>query len=69
MSLVINHGYSCAEAARSLGIRANMLWRWMQEFNQDDGHVFRGHGKMTPEQEELRRLREEVRSLKLDKTY
>ena len=34
VSLVLEQGYSKAEAARSLDINANMLSRWINEFNQ-----------------------------------
>ena len=56
-----------AEAARSLGTNANMLRRWVKEYEADEGQAFRGNGKLTPEQEELRRLRREVRQLKLER--
>ncbi len=50
-----------------MGISANMLGRWVQEFNRGGGHAFLGHGKMTPEEQKgLRRLREEYRRLKID---
>ena len=55
------------EAARSLGINANMLGRWVKESQSDDGRSFRGNGKLTPEQEENRRLQAEVKRLKLEK--
>ncbi|SCZ84861.1 transposase [Nitrosomonas mobilis] len=66
ISLVLDEGLTIAEAARSLGIRANMLGRWVRE-NQADtsGQAFRGNGKLTPEQEEIRRLRIENKQLKL----
>ena len=67
ISLVLDQGYSRAEAARSLGIRANMLSRWIKEHQVDEGEAFRGTGRLTPEQEELRRLREENRRLKMEK--
>jgi len=67
VSLVNDQGYSRAEAARSLGLNANMLGRWVKEFNQGDGHAFRGNGRLTPEQAELRKLREENRRLKMEK--
>ena len=67
VNLVIDQGYSRAEAARSLGINANMLGRWVQEFHQGDGHAFRGNGRLSPEQEEIRQLREENRRLKMEK--
>jgi transposase len=69
ISLVLEQGYSRAEAARSLGINANMIGRWIKEQEQstDDGQAFRGNGKLTPEQAEIRKLREEVRRLKTEK--
>ena len=65
--LVTEQGYSRAEAARNLGINANMLGRWVQEHLADKGAAFRGKGKLTPEQQELRRLQEENRKLKLER--
>ena len=68
ISLVLDQGFTIAEAARSLEINANMLRRWIKEFQTgDDGQAFRGNGKLTPEQEEIRRLKSEVRQLKLEK--
>lgn len=66
ISLVLDEGLTIAEAARSLGIRANMLGRWVRENQADtNGQAFRGNGKLTPEQEEIRRLRIENKQLKL----
>ena len=46
VSLVLDQGYSVAEAARSLENNANMLRRWIKELQADDnGQVFRGNGK------------------------
>ena len=67
ISLVLEQGYTRAEAARSLEINANMLSRWIKEQEADDGQAFRGNGKLNPEQAELRRLREEIRRLKMEK--
>ncbi|GJL72479.1 MAG: transposase [Nitrosomonas sp.] len=68
ISLVLDQGYAIAEAARSLEIRANMLGRWIKEHQADDnGQSFRGNGKLTPEQEEIRRLKAEIKHLKLER--
>ena len=67
ISLVKEHGYSQSEAARSLGINANMLGRWIKQHESDDGQAFRGNGKLTAEQVEIRRLREENKRLKMEK--
>ncbi|MFC3200874.1 IS3 family transposase [Alteromonas oceani] len=67
VSLVTEQNYKIAEAARSLGISANMLGRWLKEQESEGAHAFRGNGKLTPEQEEIRRLREENKRLKMEK--
>lgn len=67
ISLVLEQDYSRAEAAKSLGINTNMLSRWVKEHQRDEGRAFRGNGKLTPEQEEIRRLNEEIRRLKMEK--
>lgn len=67
ISLVLEQGYSRAEAARSLEINANMLGRWLREHEAPERQAFRGNGKLTAEQTEIRRLREENRRLKMEK--
>ena len=68
ISLVLDQGFTIAEAARSLGIRANMLGRWIKENQADNnGQAFRGNGKLTPEQEEILRLKIENKQLKLER--
>jgi transposase len=67
VSLVTEQGYMRSEAARSLGINAQMLGRWMKEVGADDGQVFRGNGKLTPEQEEVRKLKAQVKRLEMEK--
>jgi len=67
VSLVTEQGYSRAEAARSLGINANMLCRWVNEDQAGDAQTFRGNGKLTPDQEENRRLKAEIKRLRMEK--
>ena len=67
VSLVTEQGYSRAEAARSLGINANMLCRWVNEDQTGDAQSFRGNGKLTPDQEENRRLKAEIKRLRMEK--
>lgn len=67
LSLVAEQGYRRIDAARSLGINAQMLGRWMKEVNTDDGQAFRGNGKLTSEQEEVRKLKAKVKRLEMEK--
>jgi len=68
VSLVLEQNYSRAAAARSLEINENMLGRWVIEYQQDDdGQAFRGNGKLTPEQEEIKQLKSQVKQLQMEK--
>ena len=64
--LVTEQGYSIAEAARNLGLNANMLGRWKIEAAESE-EAFRGNGKLTPDQVELRRLKAENRQLRMER--
>ena len=67
ISLVSEQGYTRIDAANSLGITTGMLGCWIREHKADDGQAFRGNGKLTPEQEEIRTLKARVRRLKMEK--
>ena len=67
ISLVLDQGFSRKEAAASLEINAQMLGRWIKESKDEDGQAFRGQGNLTPEQEEIRRLREENKKLQAER--
>ena len=66
-SLFVEQACSRVEAARSLDIHTALLSRWVREHTDDGGDAFRGKGKLKPEQEEIRELREEVKRLKMEK--
>jgi len=67
ISLVLEQGYTRSEAARSLDIRPDLMGRWVREHQADEGQAFRGNGKMTPEQEEIRKLKDQVKRLLMEK--
>ena len=67
VSLVTEQGYSRKEAASSLDISPQLLGRWVREHQADDGYAFRGNGKLTPDQEENRKLRAKVKRLEMEK--
>ncbi len=67
ISLVLEQNYTRTEAAKNLGLNANVLGRWIKEHQNDDGQAFRGNGKLTPEQEEIRKLKAQVKRLEMEK--
>jgi transposase len=67
VSLVLEQGYTRAEASKNLSINPNVLGRWIKEFESDDGQAFRGNGKLTPEQDEIRKLKAQVKRLEMER--
>ena len=63
LALVSEQGYSVAQAAASLGLRTNLLYRWKQQQEQA-----KGDSLLTVEEKtELLALRKEVKRLRLEK--
>jgi len=67
VKLITEQNYSYAEAGRSLGIVGNLISRWHEEFQVMDNDAFPGQGQLTPDQEEIRALRQENKQLKLER--
>jgi transposase len=67
VELILNQDYTLTQAASSLGISRNVLGRWRTEYREQGKQAFPGAGHQSPEAEELKRLREEGRKLKLEK--
>lgn len=65
--LVTEQGYSMSQAARNLDININMLRRWKHQINEQGEDAFPGKGRLLPEQEELSRLREENKRLRMER--
>ena len=63
VALVTEQGYKPSEAARSLGIGDNLIRRWKREFEEEAS----GAHLCADEREELKRLRKEVRMLRMEK--
>ena len=67
VGLVTEHGYSYAEAGRSLGIHASMLARWHREQAAAGAEAFPGNGRLTPEQQRIHELERQNRRLQMER--
>ena len=63
VALVTEQGYSVPEAAKSLGIASNILYRWKEKIESQ----LEGKSLSVDEREELKRLRKEVKNLRMEK--
>ena len=63
VALVTEQGYKLAEAARNVGVNANLLSKWRDRFAEESAET-----RLTgDEREELKQLRKENRLLKMEK--
>lgn len=63
VALVREQGYSVPEAAKLLGIAANMLYRWKEKIEASES----GKTLVEDERDELKRLRKENKELRMEK--
>ncbi len=66
VKLVTEQGYKVSEAARNLDVHPNALRNWRNQFKPDSDEAFPGKGNMSPEKEELHRLRKENMRLRVE---
>jgi transposase len=67
VKLVTEQGRSVAEAARSLGIRENLIRNWKRALEAEGDQAFPGQGHPPALEEELRRLRAENKRLQMER--
>ena len=67
ISLVRDQNLNIAESSRNLEINPQLLERWIKEDESEDGQAFRGNGKLTPDQEEIRKLKAQVKRLEMER--
>ena len=67
VKLVRDRGVSAAQAARDLGVRQNVLSRWVREAAADEQQAFPGHGQMKADQGEIERLKREIVKLRAER--
>jgi transposase len=60
-------GKSLAEIERDLGLSKGLLKHWVRQAEADGASAFPGHGRLKPEEEELRRLRRENEVLRQER--
>ena len=67
VKLVTEQGRSIAEAAKSLGLGEDLLRKWKQAAEAHGEQAFPGHGNPPALEEELRRLRADVKRLQMER--
>jgi len=63
VALVREQGYSVPEAAKSLGINVNLVYKWKEKIEAE----LEGKSLSVDEREELKKLRKENKALRMEK--
>lgn len=61
---VIETGASVASVAREVGVNENTLYTWVQRYKENSKKPFVGSGNIKPENEELIKLKKEIKDLR-----
>ena len=64
VELVKQRAGKVTEVADNLGIHPVVLHRWIREFSEDPEYAFPGQGKMKTPDEEVHKLKKELKDLK-----
>ena len=65
--MVTDQHLGFAEAARRLGVSESRLHEWLKAFRTQGSGAFPCHGRLSPQDEELHRLRVKVQRLKAER--
>jgi len=67
VQLVETRGGNASAVARNLGLRPDLVNRWVREYEADKEHSFPGLGKRKEPEEELHKLRKELADTKMER--
>jgi transposase len=56
---IVDGKETVASVADDLGLARETLYRWMREYRANPSESFRGNGRLTSQDEEIRKLRQE----------
>jgi len=66
--LVVDQGYSMAEASRAMGVGSTALRRWVQQLQEERNGVTPKAPALTPEQRRIQELEKQVQRLEREKS-
>ena len=67
VTMILEQKLSVAEVARRLGVGENLLRTWKKAVLADGATPFPGSGHLTPQEEEIRKLKAEVKRLEAER--
>ena len=66
VSLAVEHGYSCDEVARRLGVDRSTIFNWVRRFKEEGENSLEGRRAAATVESEAQRLEKENKRLKME---
>ena len=67
--MVTEQWFNKSEVARKVGVDSTSIGNWVKAYQADGSVAFPGNGRLKPQDEEIRRLKEENRQLKMERDF
>jgi transposase len=67
VKMILEQKLSVAEVARRLGVSENQLHTWKKAVLENGTHAFPGSGHLSPLEEEIRKLKADVKRLEAER--
>jgi transposase len=67
VKLVVDEGMKQGDVARDLGIKPDVISRWVMAYERDAEEAFPGKGRLKPQEQRIKALEEEVRRLRMER--
>ena len=67
VKLVLEEGKRFADVAEAIGASEPSVRQWVAAYRRERGEAFPGSGRLAPQDEEIRRLKEELRVTRMER--
>ena len=67
VKLVLDEGMTRDRVASDLGVGATLIGKWVKEYQADSAGAFPGNGRLSPQDQKIRDLEKQVRTLKMER--
>lgn len=65
--MIVEHDHRLTDVARDLEIDPSTISRWIKQFNAHQEDAFPGNGKLLPADEEIRRLKQQLNRVTMER--
>ena len=65
--LVTDQGMKKAQVAKDLGVSPHLIGKWALEYQASGQNAFPGNGRLSPQDQRIRNLEEEVKQLRMER--